>query len=955
MTCLSDRVAGAVVFVVATLGVLVAAHGQSVGANVAGIVHDTSGARLQNATVTITNTLNGRTAVVTTGLEGEFRVVALLPADYALTAEHPGFEALTQRVTLLVGSDATVNFTLGVSGITQRTTVAGVVPLVEVARSQPSSAVTRRDIEVLPVLERNFLVLAQLLPGSAPINTTIGRFAVTKFGGVADQRSGYTTLVDGGAVDDAQWGSPTINVGQDAIQEFKVFRNQFDAQYGHALNAVVSVVTRSGTNRYSGSGFYFGRDRALNARNVFATTKPPFDEQRVGGSFGGPVVRDRSHFFGAYERDNVDTVRIIALPPSNPFASRENGVFPATTHNQTASARLDHRVSATHALSLRYAFDNQESLRAGLNVSSDSSQIDTVNRSHSVVFEETWSKGRSAVNALRVHLLNHTLGTVPRNADIGIVRPSGTTGQTNADSQTVPRTVVNVSDAWYVNTARHDVRFGGEMTFGTHDLDAHVFEHGVFDFQTDALFDASNANTWPIAFRQQKPTVVNYRSKEFGLFAQDDWRLASGLRVNAGIRYDIDLNLRLNGFYRALLNDPAFAGLEHFVSGDRGTDSNNVQPRLGATWDVLSDGHVIVRGGWGLYVTRNRPWYQLRSLNQFASSVVRIAERDRLRHFPDISAVLAGRTLDDFVASGGPRQIGTLIPDDFVQPYASNTSAGVGWQLHPTTALDVDYIHSYANHQTGFTDRNLPVSGALSATNPRPVPQFGQVLTIENYSRSWYDALETQFRTRIGARHSIHASYTLSRSYMDGVDFFLTTRGTLRSPNERGYNPTDQRHNLAVAGTVMLPWQVQLSGILKLISGSPLKVQAGLDLDGDTIVVNDRPPSVPITVGREQVDESLAAINEFRAARRLPSVDGSLLRLDPYRAVDLRLAKNVRAGGARRLEVLIEAFNVTNHVNFRPPSGNPAGGGASMNSPSFLVRTAARDARQIQWGIRYAF
>ena len=163
------------------------------------------------------------------------------------------------------------------------------------ARSQPSSVVTKRQVDALPVLERNFLVLAQLLPGSSPITSTTNRFAVTKFGGVGDQRSGYTTLIDGGDVDDAQWGSPTINVSQDAVQEFKVFRSQFDAQYGHALNAVVTVATRSGTNRFAGSGFYFGRDDTLNARNPFATSKPPFDEHRIGASLGGPVLRDRSH------------------------------------------------------------------------------------------------------------------------------------------------------------------------------------------------------------------------------------------------------------------------------------------------------------------------------------------------------------------------------------------------------------------------------------------------------------------------------------------------------------------------------------------------------------------------------------------------------------------------------------------------------------------------------------
>jgi hypothetical protein len=149
-----------------------------------------------------------------------------------------------------------VNLVLPLTGVVEQTIVNVTMPLVEVARSQPSSIVTKREIETLPLLGRDFLTLAQLLPGSGPLNSTVTRLATTKFGGVADQRTGYTTLIDGGDINDTVWGSPTINVGEEAVQEFKVFRNQFDAQYGHALNAVVTVATRSGTNRFAGSGFY---------------------------------------------------------------------------------------------------------------------------------------------------------------------------------------------------------------------------------------------------------------------------------------------------------------------------------------------------------------------------------------------------------------------------------------------------------------------------------------------------------------------------------------------------------------------------------------------------------------------------------------------------------------------------------------------------------------------------
>jgi hypothetical protein len=252
--------------------------------------------------------------------------------------------------------------------------------------------------------------------------------------------------------------------------------------------------------------------------------------------------------------------------------------------------------------------------------------------------------------------------------------------------------------------------------------------------------------------------------------------------------------------------------------------------------------------------------------------------------------VLGGRSLDSYIASGGPRQLGTVIPDEFVQAYAVNTTAGVGWQVNSRTAFDADYVHSYGNHQVGSGDRNLPETGRLPNT-PRPVPQLAQVVMLENFTKSWYDALETQLRMHLGPADSLQVSYTLSRSYLDGVDFFLTTRGTQRTPHERGFNPSDQRHNLTVAGTISLPWGMQLAGILKLVSGSPFKIQAGPDLDGDSIVTGDLPAGIPITVGRDRVDESLTAINEFRASVGQAPIDRSLLTLDPYRSLDVRIAK----------------------------------------------------------------
>src|SRR5258705_6066653 len=263
---------------------------QSVGANVGGVVLDQSGARMLGVTVTVANKSNGASQTFVTGPEGNYRAVALQPGPYAIAAELHGFAPQTRTVTLTVGADTVVDLSLSVAAVQESVTVTGTAATISVAKAELSSVVWPSQVESLPTLGRNFLELAQLLPGSAPDNSRVQYFNPTKFAGVADQRNGFTTVIDGGAIDDSIWGSTVMNFTQEAVQEFKVYRNQFDAEYGGALAAVVSVVSKAGSNRYSGSAMYFGPDRGPKSPDFFSTPKPPFSRKPAGGSLGGPIA-----------------------------------------------------------------------------------------------------------------------------------------------------------------------------------------------------------------------------------------------------------------------------------------------------------------------------------------------------------------------------------------------------------------------------------------------------------------------------------------------------------------------------------------------------------------------------------------------------------------------------------------------------------------------------------------
>ncbi len=917
---------------------------QGTGANVGGTVTDETGAALPGVTVTITNIANGASQSIVTGPEGNYRAVALQAAPYEVKAELAGFTTVKRELTLTVGADATVDFKLSVGSLQESLTVTGESPLVEVAKAAPTSVVTADQIQALPVLSRNFLVLAQLLPGAAPYSGY--KFAVTKIGGVADQRNGFTTLIDGGDVDDAIWGSPTINMTQDAVQEFKVFRNQFDAQYGSALTAVMNVVTKSGGNDLSGTAFFFGRNERFNARNAFASgSTPPYEQERAGGSLGGPIQQNRSHYFGAFEYNNVDTVNIVALPAANPYAAAFNGQWPFGNSNSMADAKVDHRFNDRHSMYVRWAYDNQKAIGG---CAPTATCVNDYSRSHSIAAEENWVLSNSRVNVLRTHVLHHNVGTVPNNFDVNISRPSGSTGQDTTVPQYFPRTRVSLFDTLYINTPRHDFKVGGDITFASHNSELHFYEHGQFVFNTDAAFNPNDSRTWPIAFIMQRPTNTNYKSKQIAAYVQDDWRVANRVRINMGLRYDLDTNLRMNEYFRNLLANPFWAGLEKFTKGEgRGNDYNNLQPRLGATYDLHGDGSFVLRAASGLYVTRNRPYFSLTTMDRTSGLAVRIEDPQLLRNYPNIDAVLGGQSLEDYLKKGGAKSL-FMIGADNVLPWAINTTGGFGWQLNGRTSLDVDYVHQYGADQLGAQDLNLPAAGPISPTNPRPDPRYTEVKVMQNFTKSWYDALETQLRTRVRGMDSLQISYTLSKAWRDGVNHYQTYRGTMRTPHEIGYSETDTRHNFSFAASTTLPGRIQFSAIVRAISGSPIPVQAGFDMDGDGQTQNDRPAGLGITVGRDDVANDLAIINALRASRNLSLITADQLKLRTYFNLDTRLTKVIEMGASRHLELFLEAFNATNTVILNNGSG-------TITNRTAFTPTNARAARQMQIGARYAF
>lgn len=913
-------------------------------AEVRGLVTDPSGAVLPGVTVTIRHESTGVERSLVTDDQGSFRAPALQPGPYIIESALMSFGKDAQKLVITVGQVAEVRVTLSLGAVQENVQVVGTATAVQIetTKSDLSGVVAQEQLAELPVLNRGFVGLAQLLPGGGPARSGDSRFGIaTSFGGT-NVRSMYSMQIDGGIMDHPIYGFAIVNVSQDAVQEFRVLRNQFDAEYSRAGTAVVNVVTRSGTNDLHGQFSYFGRDESLNAKNAFARTKPPFDSARISGTVGGPILRNKTFAFGAVEYNRQNSVRIISLPAANPFASQFNGVYDNGVRAKLGHAKVDHTVSPTHSFTGRYLYDNDdivETYELAENTALDFNDMSA---------NWNWTLGSSTLNSLVVQYLDQDTQRFQLTPDTQVVRPSFTSGRSPNLPQGFPRKRYTVNDTFFWSPGRHATKFGVRMSYEDLSYNADYYGAGVWQFNTDRAFDRNDRTTWPTKFTiGSGPATKNYRNTEWGFFAQDDVRLGN-VTVNLGLRYDFDTNLRSEDLIANLLANPQFAGLENLVTADRGNDLNNLQPRVGFAWDTRGDGRTVVRGGYGLYSGRNRPWFNIRGdvvSNQFTAE---ISDPNLLQFYPDQRAALGGRTLEDFISIAGGRAL-YLPGDDLSLPYVRSATLGMAKLLPGDTSLEVDLIHQEQKDLQTGRDANLPAQGPL-ARQPRPHPQFSSVTLINSLTDSTYDALQAQLRRRFRSS-TWQVSYTWSKAISNGTNdnaSFNTDPWNTFGNDDRGLDENDRRHALSVSVIAPLPWQVQLATIVSLRSGNPWDITAGADLDGDGNN-QDRPPGLVKNAGGTESAGNLSLANSFRASRGLaPITMDQLTRTSRDRVVDLRATKQFQIAPARRLDVFLEAYNLLNTVNYENPSG-------VATSASFSTYIAARDARQVQWGARIQF
>ena len=956
---------------------------QTTTAVIAGRVFDSSGAVMADVIVQVVGAVLHQTTV--SDANGYYQAVRLTPDTYIVRASRSGFRTLEYRdVAVRVNQVLSLDLWMEPAVREEVITVRPEISWVDSSASALSQIVDPRALETLPLNGRNYLDLLRLTPGLVVNENAVSQLSGRDSrGSVFGERAGNTAfLIDGLNNNDDYRGGDLQAFSPDAIREFEVISAGYRAEFGRGSGGIVNVITKSGTNEFTGSGYAFLRNDALDSSNVSGEEAQELERHHYGFTAGGPFQLDQAWYFGSVE--SMSETREALFAPDIPDALRSGEDFsvkPATDEHRVFG-KYTQRLGERHDVRLTGSWTRLENRHAlfsptSLPSASDDSRRRSVSAeaSHTLVLSPRLS-------------LESTVGL----RDQGFDRNPEQRGERSFSVSFVdtgssfqfgpPLAGVQMLDQRYYS-AREVVNFfaGRQHTFKagleyTRTVIDGVNDPGLLNVivTTRAGFEMFGRESFQIpqgvGFLADADRFSRLRNHGASLFAQDDWRPRDNLTVNVGLRYDYD---------------------------SRFGDTNNFAPRLGVVW--TADDSTIVRGSWGLFYDRYRlgvaqavpvlggfngrtvaeldyPRLAADALPVFPGSLGALAlalddpwvlhtwfgiPRDAVVTEANIRS-LTGLTPAEFLSSlhgmvdatgvsvlplefspftgylrqdlGGSFQDEIRVARPFQTPFNATVTVGLERLIRPGLSVDATYVHRSIRNILGVRITNLT---RMSREVGRPLTTDGGPLlrTYGPWFDGTYDALILRVNKRFSGRYQLQGNYTYARAtdnlLNSNLAVGLATQGggavptdSLNLEFDRGNSDLSVPHTFVVSGTAELPLDILVSGAIRASSGVHFSASGvPTDYDGDGIVSN-RPP------------ETIR--NEFSGPASFN--------------MDARVEKRFRPGGRYTLSILLEIFNLTNARNPRLIDNAFVDGSPG---PAFGETLVPQPGREVQLGLRLRF
>jgi Carboxypeptidase regulatory-like domain/TonB-dependent Receptor Plug Domain len=948
-----------------------------------GRVMDAQGGGVPGATVTIRNQESGMFRQVVSSADGSYFLSGVTPGTYELTTELSGFKRYSRRdLRLEIGKTTTLDIRLELGTVQEEVTVSAESPLVDVTSTEVGGHIDSRELTDLPSVNRNFIGFIGLLPGVIPnISTESFGSDSVNVNGQDSRNNNY--MLDGANNNDdviGQRAGTQARTPIEAIQEFQVITGQYEAEFGRTAGAIINAISKQGGNAYHGSVFGFLQDASFTEKDFFAKqnnlAKPDTRFLQYGFTTGGPIVRNKAHFFVSLERvanDRASTVNIPARPDLNATPTTKDRVW-------NTMVRFDHQISQNHTWNVRWLRESSPQRQQVIPSAAGPPGSTTLPVSLASSREE------SDVDQTVVAALNSAFGSTRFNTfraawtqeDVAFANP-GFNGNGRRQDE-LPATLrfltyvdqqsdvaqARVNDAyqledtfsWFIpgKGGDHNIRTGVQYEYVKVDSTTQDNMNGTFSFRTNT-FDRNNPSTYPERLTIRVPGPGGYNQDEHfaSAFIQDKWRTGQRLTLSLGLRYDLEI-IPLDEVDNPRISDP----------NDYPVDRNNFSPRIGFAYDLKGDGRTVVRGGYGRFYDKTHqelisailtngvfsPSFNANFPANAADpgpSNGQLPTEPLLRGGPTVDRNLLNQL---FPPGSRVKNTGNVFFDnpDRKVPHTDQVSVGVEREVAKNLSVSLDYVHAFARELLMQFDLNpgLRVNTTRTGAVNRINPNFTSgVFTWVNKGETDYDALEAQVERRWANDYRFRISYTLakSRGNTSGVaapqsQFQLLD--DMRLALNEGPTNFDRRHNFVFSGSAVVPHThgLMFSTVVRALSGVPFTIQdTNFDPDQNGILFD------PVPAGSYSGTGTNAFSVENKGGRNGAPGPG-------FFQADVRLGYEVRFG-QRRVQLFGEVFNLTNKANFDTVIAT-----GDRRSTDFLRRTTLRAGaipRTAQIGARLQF
>jgi outer membrane receptor protein involved in Fe transport len=952
---------------------------------------------------------------------GRWQDPVVPPGEYEVRVSAPGFQMLLRKgVHVAVGQELVLDAKLEVGRNDTTISVTAEPPQVNVTSGSVSGLVDQRQMRDLPLNGRSFQQLALLQPGVNAVNTAGGdpvggRTPKIAINGARPELSSF--LLDGTDINDVYNKTPGsvggVLLGVEAVLEFQVLTNSYSAEFGRSAGGVINAVTRSGGNMLHGSAFEFLRNSALDAKNFFDPASAPipaFKRNQFGGVLGGPVQKDRTFFFGAYEElvDRLGVTGVTSVPTAaaratavasvrpilDTFFPLPNGrdlgggigqylfTAPQPTNERFWQGRIDHRFTPKTSAFGRYTIDDGTVNRPPIN---KLPVTNTAERSRNqyvtlevqrIVSSRTLNSARVGFNRSTHESVNQRLTDVPPSLrwlptePMGFLTISGVVTENFGDYR-LPRidrlNNYQLGDTVFLTRGIHNLKIGGDFQRIQFNQNTSSQVGGLLTFTSLTNFLAGVPSQFDFALPGNVDPIRGYRQSLVAGFVQDDIRLRRNLTLNVGLRYEtVTVPTEVNGKISNLRN-PTDSVLN--VGGEwyRNPSTKNFGPRIGAAFDPFSDGKTSIRGGFGLFFDEILPKYYFFSgaLNPpftKRSSITNPAFPNLLATFDPTNVKYQLQTTDYLLRN----------------PYTLQFNLGIQRQLPGEVVASVGYSGSRGLHLFRIGDANLApftVADGIKIYNPaagRMNSNFGSITQRATDAQSFYNALMVNVQKQWSHGLRAQAAYTFSRSVDDssGINSQDFTTGGVYVLDfydrkaDRGLSSFWAKHVLTGNWSYELPrlkgWQ--LNSIVTVQSGHPFEIRNGFNRSGNQNTVNyamhERPDAKagvnPILGGPDRYWD----INAFtlQPANRRGNLGRNTLIGPGIVNFDFSVTKSFRVSESARLDFRGEAFNLPNHPNFAAPSGVTAFTGPTTVAANWgVITSTVTTSRQVQFALKLMF